>query len=334
MKTPKAIKLPSGRWRASVQVKGIRYSITKDTKKAAEKAAAMMKLDPETKAAKMTYREAIDEYISRYAKSLSPATIKGYRDIQRCRIQTVMNLPIDMNTDLQTAFNRDADKVSVKTLKNAYSLISAVCKDMGVDLPKVKFPPEEKKERPFLDVDQIKTFCKAIEGDQYEMPYLLCLHSLRRSEMLALKKSQVTDGIIHVSGAVVKSEKGLVFKSTNKTTASVRDIPIFIPRLSQLIEKAPNGVLCPWSVNSMDKHLRTILGQSGLPVGGFHMLRHSFASLCYFTGVSELTGMKLGGWSEFKTMRQIYTHLADSQKKQDVTKLLLVFDEESGIIKE
>lgn len=71
----------------------------------------------------------------------------------------------------------------------------------------------------------------------------------------------------------------------------------------------------------MEQHLRTILRQSGLPVGGFHILRHGFSSLCYFAGVSELTAMKLGGWSEFQTMRQIYTHLAEKQERADVEKL-------------
>lgn len=323
MKTPTAKKLPSGRWRASVQVGGIRYSITKDTKKDAEAAAVLMKMSPEQKAKKITYRQAIDEYITRYSKSLSPSTRKGYRDIQHMRLTALMDAPLGACIDWQMAFNREAEKVSVKTLKNAYSLISAVCRDLGLEPQRVRFPQSVKKERPFLDPDQIKQFCKAIEGDMYELPYLLCLHSLRRSEMLALKKSQIKDGIIHVSGAIVNGDNGMVYKETNKTKASVRDIPIFIARTSELIEAAPDGTLCPYSVPGMDRHLRTILSKNELPVGGFHMLRHSFASLCYFTGVSELTAMKLGGWAEFKTMRQIYTHLAERQKRADVEKLKL-----------
>ena len=47
MRIPNAIKLPSGRWRVSVQIKGVRHSITKDTKKDAERAAALLKMSPE-----------------------------------------------------------------------------------------------------------------------------------------------------------------------------------------------------------------------------------------------------------------------------------------------
>lgn len=230
-----------------------------------------------------------------------------------------MDFPVGADIDFQAVINRE--NVSVKTLKNAYGLITAVTRDLGLEPQKVRFPAEIKRERPFLDPDQIKQFCKAIEGDMYELPYLLCLHSLRRSEMLALKKSQVRDGVIHVSGAVVLGEDGMVYKETNKTKASVRDIPVFIPRLTMLAENAPDGVLCPYPVKGMENHLRTILRKSGLPVGGFHILRHGFSSLCYFAGVSELTAMKLGGWSEFQTMRQIYTHLAEKQERADVEKL-------------
>ena len=249
MKTPIAKKLASGRWRVQVCVDGIRYSITRDTKKEAEKAATMMKLSPSQRAQKITYRAAIDAYIEKYKSILSPSTIKGYRDIQRQRFQTIMDFPVGADIDFQSVINRE--NVSVKTLKNAYGLITAVTRDLGLEPQKVRYPAEIKRERPFLDPDQIKQFCKAIEGDQYELPYLLCLHSLRRSEMLALKKSQVRDGVIHVSGAVVLGEDGMVYKETNKTKASVRDIPIFIPRLSQLVKNAPDGVLCPYPIKGM-----------------------------------------------------------------------------------
>ena len=318
MKSPTAKRLPSGNWRAQVTVKGIHYSVTKETKKEAEKAALMLKLSPQKKAKAITYREAIDGYLQKYEK-LSPSTIKGYKDIQRTRFRSIMDLPISADIDFQRIINRE--DVSLKTIKNSYSLICTVLRDLGIEPQRVRYPVEARKEKPFLNVDQIKTFCKAIEGDRYELAYLLCLHSLRRSEMLAMKKEQVRDGVIHVSGAIVRGENGFVYKETNKTPASVRDITIFIPRTAELIQKSPDGFLCPWSVNGMDKHLRTILNQNDLPVGGFHMLRHSFASLCYFSGVSELTAMKLGGWSEYRTMRQIYTHLAEQQEKADVDKL-------------
>ena len=166
------------------------------------------------------------------------------------------------------------------------------------------------------------------------MPYLLGLHSLRCSEILALKKEQVKNGVIYVSGAVVRSLKGYVYKKSNKTDASTRSIPIFIPRLEELINASPDGTLCPYSVRGMSSHLQTILRRNNLPIGSLHSLRHSFSSLCYFVDVDTLTTMKLGGWKDHKTVLQTYTHLAEKQKQRDINKLKLAFQPDSDIIKE
>jgi len=49
---------------------------------------------------------------------------------------------------------------------------------------------------------------------------------------------------------------------------------------------------------------------AGLPAIGLHGLRHSFASLTVHLGIPEETAMAIGGWSDFQTMRKIYTHIS------------------------
>ena len=48
----------------------------------------------------------------------------------------------------------------------------------------------------------------------------------------------------------------------------------------------------------------------GIPNVGAHGLRHSFASLAYHLGFSDLQTMEFGGWSDIQTVRGIYTHIA------------------------
>ena len=325
MKSPTATKLPSGRWRVLVQVNGVRRSITKDSKKEAEKAALLLKLSPEQKLSKMTYGEAIDAYLEKYRKTFSPSTMQQYLYIRNNRFQPLMDLPLNISVDMQYIIDRE--DLAPATLRTSYALITAALKELDIIPPKVRFAKEAKKERPFLDPEQIKTFVKAIEGDRYELPYLLCLHSLRCSEMLALKKNQVRNGFIYVSGAVVRSVDGYVYKESNKTDASARSIPIFIPRLEELVNSSPDGSLCPYSVRGMTAHLQTIFRHNKLPNGSLHSLRHSFASLCYFCGVSEMTAMKLGGWSDYRTLRKVYTHLAEQQENSDIGKLRLALSD-------
>ena len=316
----KAKKLPSGQWRAQVQKGGVRHSVTRSTKKEAEKAATLLKLSPEDKQIKMTYGEAIDHYIAKYEKkAFSPSTVKMYKDVRRLRFKPLMDMTISKNVDMQAIIDRE--DLAPSTLRTSYAVVSASLKELGLTPPKVRFEKDAPEERPFLDQDQIKVFIKAIEGDRYELPYLLCLHSLRCSEMLALKKSQVKDGFIHVSGAMVRGEGGYVFKKSNKTDASTRMIPILIPRTEELVAQCPEGTLCPYSYRGMTAHLQTILRHNDLPVLTLHSLRHSFATLCYSNDLATKTIMRLGGWKDYRTLMKIYTHLAQRQLDEDIIKL-------------
>ena len=61
--------------------------------------------------------------------------------------------------------------------------------------------------------------------------------------------------------------------------------------------------------------------KNGLPQVGVHGLRHSFASLAYHLGWSELTTMREGGWSNPDTVHRIYTHLAAQDANADIDRM-------------
>lgn len=64
--------------------------------------------------------------------------------------------------------------------------------------------------------------------------------------------------------------------------------------------------------NTVWDHINSICTKNGLPKVGIHGLRHSFVSLAYHLGVPEKVVMDIGGWSDYQTMRRIYTHIAKS----------------------
>ena len=89
-------------------------------------------------------------------------------------------------------------------------------------------------------------------------------------------------------------------------------MPILIPRLRELLEaNKGEGYVCPCHANSIYNAVNRACEKLGYPKIGVHGLRHTFASLCYHQGIPELAAMKLGGWSDYATMRRIYTHLAN-----------------------
>lgn len=274
---------------------------------------------------------AIDNYLEDRQNVLSPSTIVGYRDIQRNRFQSYMRKPIGI-INWQQAVNREARIAGPKTVKNAFGFMKSVCRENGVILPPVKLPAAAKKEKNWLTPQQIQVFVKVFRGEKHEAAALLALHSLRKSEVCGLRWSDIDleKRLIHVNGAMLLDEMGKYKRrEQNKTYDSNRVVPIFIPRLyTVLSELEPKeGFVIKAHPETPYRQIQKICRENNLPLVGWHGLRHSFASLCYSRGINELTCMKLGGWSDYQTMRTIYTHLSDSDTQQGIEKLQEFFEE-------
>ena len=218
----------------------------------------------------------------------------------------------------QRAVNAEAKLCSAKTLQNAWRFLSSVIVEATGEKITVRLPQVKPNEHPFLTPDQIPAFVEAIHGMPVEIPALLALSSLRRSELLDLRWENVDleNGIITVSGAAVYGEGGvLVRKKENKNRTSTRLIPI-IPPLRAALEAAQrkSDYVVTMSPAGMFQQINRICEANNLPKVGIHGLRHSFASLAYHLNVPEKVAMEIGGWANDQTMRKIYTHIA----QQDV----------------
>lgn len=320
MKTPTARKLPSGSWFIRVQVGGASYSITKPTEKEAIAEAMALKanMKESTKRSGRTVSAAIDAYIADRENVLSPSTIRGYRAIQRLRFQPAMNRKIDDITpsQWQRFVNAEARLCSAKTLKNAWGFLSSVISDSTGRRVEVKLPQVVSNDLPFLTAEEIPLFLEAVKGTFCEIPILLGLSSLRRSEIMAVRWEDIDldAGCIRVRGSAVLDENGdLIYRKENKNTASRRTVPFLIPQLRTAIENAERTseyvVTC--NPNTIWCCVNKICERNNLPKIGAHGLRRSFASLAYHLGLSEEVTMRAGGWSDIYTMRKIYTKVSE-----------------------
>lgn len=326
MKIPKPRKLPSGSWFCQTMIDGKRISVTAPTKSECTARVIALKVQTDESghseaSGDILLGEAIDRYIADRSDVLSPATIRGYNIIRNHRFQNFMDARLCDIPNWQKVINSEAKKCSAKTLRNAWGLISAVIKANGLDPGAVRLPLNISEERAFLQPEQIKTFVAAIHGDRYELQYLLALHGLRRSELLALEKSDVTDQIRINKARVPSADHKFVTKDTTKNRTSTRTVPVMIDRVTELVADRPDGVLIKTNPERMNKHLAEICAESSLPIITLHGLRHSFASLCYHLKISELQCMELGGWSDLTTMRKIYTHIADEDRRKAASEL-------------
>lgn len=334
LKNPTPVELPSGKFRCQVTVDGHRESVVDDDPRIVHAKAKAIKenlLKSAKAPVKKTVASAIDDYIKSKSNTLSPSTIRGYEGIKRTRFQQAMQqniFEIDEKT-WQEYCNQEAELCSAKTLKNAWMFLATVIYKTTRNRYDITLPPIVRKTRPYLDHDQIIVFVDFIRDKPFEIPALLALCSLRRSEILALHWSDIDldKNLITVSGsAVFGGDHKLVYKETNKNKTSQRTVPILIPRLSEAIKNTsyePSELVVAVNPNYLWAQVNLACEQCGLPKVGVHGLRHSFASLAYYLNIPEKVAMEIGGWADNKTMHDIYTHISEKdigERASDIRK--------------
>lgn len=319
MKIPTARRLPSGSWTIRVRVDKKDISITRDTEKECIAAAAAVKAGTKQmqKENHRTLASAIDNYISMREELLSPSTIRGYRQIRNNRFQSAMGWDISKATedDWQDIVNLESKSVSAKTLQNSWRFVSSVIYKETGNRFNIRLKQVVSEERPWLTPDQIKEFLKVIEGTNIEIPALMALCSLRRSEIMSVRWNDIDleNSVMTVHGSAVYNDKNeLVQKKENKNKKSRRTVPI-IPPLKAALESAEHKgeYVVNWNPSALSTRIRKTCEENGLPPVSLHGLRHSFASLAYHLQIPEAIAMQIGGWSDNQTMRKIYTHIAE-----------------------
>lgn len=312
-------------WFSQMMVGGERVYISADTEEeyyAKAKAAKTGLIETKKAAPRITLGTAIDNYINDNDAVLSPSTINAYRSYRRTRFAGYMDADVEQ-INYQRMVNEECRKVAPKTVHNAYRLVTASLKHANIPIPPVNLPQKHKADRPWLDYQQISILLDKCKGKPYELGILLGLHGLRRSEILHLTSDDIDTerGLIYVRGASVIGENNkLTDKNTNKTTASSRVVNIVIPRLNDVVE-GKQGRLLQTNPTTLYGLINNLCEKNGLPQVGVHGLRHSFASLAYHLGWSEMTTMREGGWSDPTVVHSIYTHLAAQDANEDIQKM-------------
>lgn len=336
MKIPEPRLLKSGNYFIQLRLNGESIPITAETKTECKKIAELTKAEyrneinkPKATRSKLTLGELIDAYIENRSKVLSPSTINGYKTIRKNRFQTYINKKPSAIKDWQAVIDAETeDDVSPKTIKNSWALVESALKYHKLYVPEVKLPTIVQSTRPWLDAEQIKVFIKAVNGKPCEIPALLALHSLRRSEILGLTwdKIDLKAKTIRIEGsAVVGEDNKLVYKKTNKSKNSRRTVPIMIPELETALAAVPEskrkGKIYTKTPTLIWEQVNNICRKNNLPEVGVHGLRHSFASLAHHVGLPEQEAMLIGGWEDAQTMHKIYEHISNADKLKAENKI-------------
>lgn len=326
IKVPTARQLPSGNWFVQLRLGGQSIPITEPTEREAIARAMAIKDGiikyKKVPMAERTLTQAIDLWIADNEHRLSPATIRGYVTCQKNGFKMLMPMKCGKITakTISTAVNIECKNYSAKTVENRWRFIAQVLEwatgeRFAPSLPQVVIKAPE-----FLDQEDLDTFLKYIKGRKVEIPALLAVSSLRRSEMAALNWDNgdidLKNRWIHVRGAMVPDKKHkMVTKETNKNSVSRRDVPIIDPLYEALnAVEVKKGRVVPQHPATMLTWINKACREAGIPEVGCHGLRHSFASLCHILNVPPQVAMEIGGWSDRATMDRIYTHVSKRTK--------------------
>lgn len=318
IKVPKPRQIKSGAWNIELRAEG--QSITEATPELCIAKARAIRagfIEAQAKVESITLSKAIDRYISSKDAVLSPETVRTYRNYQRKRFASLMEMDVAAITPsiAQTAVNTETRTCATKTVQSAWGFVNTVIASVTGQRLSIRTAQVVSEEHAWLMPEQISVFCAAIVGQPCEIGALLALSSLRRSEILALTwdKVDLEHRVIHIRGAMVYNDQNkLVVKKQNKNKTSRRDVPIMMNQLYDTLSAVPDktGRVVNTAANTLGRQINRVCTENGLPQIGVHGCRHSFASLAAHLHVPEPVAMEIGGWADSKTMRNIYTHVS------------------------
>ena len=273
------------------------------------------------------YQKIIDNHLGpalgdRLLVKLTP------RDIQQYYIQVQRDTGLSSNT-----MRRHHDLLSS-------SFRTAVRQDMLAFSPMDRVEPPRSKlyEADFYNPEELKRLYALLSGHWLELPVKLAGSlGLRREELCGLKWENVSfqRRVIYIREARTAFGATIVQKET-KNRSSVRTLymPEDIARLLaaelerqhwEVPESTGHVVLdhkgLPYSPNALSLAFTRFVRKNNLPRVTLHGLRHSFATIASFQGVSLFDIGKALGHSTPATTGRIYTHLIDRTHEETLMKV-------------
>ena len=339
----KAKQMPNGKWRLRSFVgrdsngKQIFESFTCDTEAAcyrAEKAwlkAGGKKIVEEDQSGP-TIGEAVEAYITKCeqskTKAYSPATIRGYRNVQKALASIentkVADITID---DIQDYVDFRADSVVKKTIINELYLLKPslkLAKRKDLDFDELELPEQEQEDYVIPTDEEVQALLNFFKDNDnmYLAITLGAFCGMRRSEIAALEWQDVYDNKIHVQHAVVMNQFHAYVQKNTKSRAGKREISISNEVMNVIKHKAikekrtyrADERLCSLQPDSITREFiraRDALGYSFT----FHGLRHYHASTMLALNIPKFYIVKDMGHADFKMVEKVYGQIV--QEKRD-----------------
>lgn len=319
----KAKQLPSGSWRVQVYAgkdengKNIYKSFTAPT----ERKANLMALEwqehyKEIKrdSANLTVREAIDEHIKSMNNILSPATIAGYRRIQKNHLKNLIDTKLSRITEkmINEEVNLESKLYAPKTVYNAFGLFNTIMKKFRPSFHySIKLPTVYPTITKIPTDDDLRKIYAIAYGTEIELPILLAAWlGLRVSEIRGLKCENINNGKVIIKSAIVEGENGAVKKGTkSRNSTRVLELPKYIEQRYKALVTDGREYITSLSGQAIYKRFVRICEKAGVGPFRFHDLRHLNATIMLEENVPDKYIAERGGWGT-DIYKKRYEHIS------------------------
>lgn len=342
-----------------VQVNGIRHTLTKNNLKDLQKAMNKLRYELENglytepvKVEKIT----LDKWFDIWLKDYKSINIKQ-RSLENYARQYKNHIKKDFGTKYideikVEQLQRFVNKLAKSNLSsNTVELIIVVFADMLKYAYKreyikknlfnhvVKPKKQDAKEKNILSLEHEKILLKYCTIALYRNIFTIALYTgLRVNEILALRWEDIDfkNNLIHVKHSLVYHNKQDFYLDTPKTKSSLRDVPMLSNVLELLKAIRPskanakdfvfNNHGIPLNSSVLDNYLKDKVAKmqnDGIAIKHMtmHSFRHTFATRASNQGIPYQTIKALMGHSELSITMDLYAHVENETKQEDIKKL-------------
>ena len=226
---------------------------------------------------------------------------------------------------------------SVRDIMTVYRSIEAyAAREYGIQETHFTMPKTEKKHTDVLNAFERKRLENYLLHNQNNanISVLLCLFTgLRVGELCGLKWGDIDSesGVISVQRTVQrvnKHGKSEVVIGSPKSKSSIRIVPVpdFLLAILKSKRKGDNfyivtGSSKPTEPRTMQNRFKAILKVCGIRSVNFHLLRHTYATVCIENGFDPKTLSELLGHADASITLNRYVHSSMLMKKNYVSRL-------------
>lgn len=280
-----------------------------------------------------------------YERIVTKHIIPYFEDIGYAEIDTAV---INEFVEYELAYGRSngVGSLSVKMVRDILSTLRSISRyaeykyNIADPIRNIFIPKSERKTVPVLNDSERSKLQKYLLDNLTcsNLGILITMYSgLRIGEICALKWGNIDleNGTVHIEKTVQRitdrsenDKKTMLHFGDPKSAASVRDIPLpeFILKLMRENVKDKNcfvlsGTKKPVEPRTMQYRFKNVLKQCSIRDVNFHLLRHTYATLCIEKGFDIKAVSELLGHTNVNITLNRYVHSSIEAKKRYVERL-------------